>query len=213
MQVALVWNCTQEEFEAGKGRSPQFLRRLASELWHAGVAAAPEGQPLLHSVWANFQTARGNAILGREWALLHGERYLWQRFGGADICFSPGSFAQVNFRAMELCLTEIQRWVPDGAEVAEFHAGVGCIGLSLAASNKCSCVRGIELNPTVLEPYLMARQRLLQAKQVMAEATRRLKDFAPHLVMRWYMYCYLASWHLTASRVMLGNVSEGGSMM
>ncbi len=94
-QVALVWNCTLEEFEAeAPAESPLLLRRLAAELWRKGAARGRP--PLVHSVWANFQTARGNAILGRDWAILEGERYLWQNFAGADICFSPGSFAQVR---------------------------------------------------------------------------------------------------------------------
>eukprot|EP00951_Prasinocladus_malaysianus_P003547 scaffold24945_cov23-Prasinocladus_malaysianus.AAC.1 len=62
---------------------------------------------------------------------------------------------------MEVCLQHIQQHVPIGASVAEFHAGVGCIGLSLAAARGCRAVRGIEVNPTALEPYLLARQRLL----------------------------------------------------
>eukprot|EP00192_Tetraselmis_astigmatica_P004593 CAMPEP_0117666122 /NCGR_PEP_ID=MMETSP0804-20121206/10195_1 /TAXON_ID=1074897 /ORGANISM="Tetraselmis astigmatica, Strain CCMP880" /LENGTH=479 /DNA_ID=CAMNT_0005473621 /DNA_START=209 /DNA_END=1648 /DNA_ORIENTATION=+ len=162
VQVALVWNCPPEEFEKGSSGSVHSLLSLAAALWH--VSNGPAGTaPLLHSVWANFNVTRGNLILGREWELLHGDRYLWQHFAGADVCFSPGSFAQVNFATMDICLSRMQQWVPEGAAVVEFHAGVGCIGLSLAASRACASVTGVEVNPTTLDPYLMAKERMLQA--------------------------------------------------
>jgi len=64
---------------------------------------------------------------------------------------------------MDICLSRMQQWVPEGAAVVEFHAGVGCIGLSLAASRACASVTGVEVNPTTLDPYLMAKERMLQA--------------------------------------------------
>ena len=99
--MALVWNCTKEEMEGGipDSDSAHPLKSLAAALWYVGnhgPGASASGRPLLHSVWANFNVSRGNVILGREWALMHGESYLWQHFAGADICFSPGSFAQVG---------------------------------------------------------------------------------------------------------------------
>jgi len=42
--------------------------------------------------------------------------------------FSPGSFAQANFGAMNEALAAIQAAVPLRATVADLHCGVGVIG-------------------------------------------------------------------------------------
>eukprot|EP00873_Tetraselmis_striata_P000065 jgi/Tetstr1/420329/TSEL_011450.t1 len=173
VQVVLVWNCTEEEFDAGQGGGRE-LRALASRVWQGG-AAAGRRPPLVHSVWANFQAARGNVILGRQWRRLHGPEHLWQAFAGAGVCFSPGSFAQVNFDMMERCLQAMLPWVPPGSAVAEFHAGVGCIGLAVAAQRAPARVTAVEVNPTVLDPYLVARQRLLADLQARGEAPPSLE--------------------------------------
>jgi tRNA/tmRNA/rRNA uracil-C5-methylase (TrmA/RlmC/RlmD family) len=60
-----------------------------------------------------------------------------QVMGGVKASFAPGSFAQANFGAMDAALAEIARHVPPGAAVADLHAGVGVIGLSLAATRGC----------------------------------------------------------------------------
>ena len=62
-QVVLVWNATA----ARAGQDGQ-LRALADALWRLHGPASPA--PLLHSVWANAQPARGNTIFGGDWLLL-----------------------------------------------------------------------------------------------------------------------------------------------
>ncbi len=117
VQLTLVWNAAMADAAEGTPGGAR-LEALASRLWQLGgvqqqQAAAglwqadsqqqqgKSGQgarapPLLHSLWANFQPARSNAILGPEWRLLRGDEEAWARLGGVDICFGPGSFMQVR---------------------------------------------------------------------------------------------------------------------
>ena len=62
--MVLVWNGTEAD---------PLLARLASTLWQLN-----QGEPLFHSIWANFNTSSGNAVLGQSFQLLHGEAWLWQ---------------------------------------------------------------------------------------------------------------------------------------
>ncbi len=95
------------------------------------VGAEPDSlpkHPLIHSIWANFQPAKTNTIVGPDWQHLHGPEDLWQTFGGALINVPPGSFVQANFGAMDAALAEVARSLPPAAAVADLHAGVGTIG-------------------------------------------------------------------------------------
>lgn len=120
VQLTLVWNASSADAAEGT-RAGARLEELAACLWQLGRVeqqqdgagqqeadsqhlrrtAQPTRQraqapPLLHSLWANFQPARTNAILGPEWRLLRGEEEAWARLGGVDICFGPGSFMQAR---------------------------------------------------------------------------------------------------------------------
>lgn len=115
MQLVLVWNSTASNAEPGSTTGSR-LDALASRLWQlagepgqqrrdtgsSGAAGASDGTGasasagLLHSVWANFQPARTNTILGPEWRLLRGEEAAWAQLGGAQVCFAPGSFLQAS---------------------------------------------------------------------------------------------------------------------
>lgn len=90
-QVVLVWNCHQD------GASARLrFSAFAAELWRRGHLGNPAEtaprrrgalsarksrklrRPLLLSVTVNFQTSRGNAILGPHWKHLHGPDSMWQ---------------------------------------------------------------------------------------------------------------------------------------
>ena len=112
VQLVLVWNShrgtTQQQQQgngsssgSGSSSSSSRLASLADQLWRVGQRR-PDGTPLLHSLWANFQPERSNKILGPEWRLLHGPDLAWARLGGADIAFGPGSFMQVRSSAHPL---------------------------------------------------------------------------------------------------------------
>lgn len=66
-----------------------------------------------------------------------GETELWERVSGVDIAFTPASFGQANLQAFDALLRRLQKAVKIGSKVVELYAGVGAIGLSLAAVRKC----------------------------------------------------------------------------
>jgi tRNA/tmRNA/rRNA uracil-C5-methylase (TrmA/RlmC/RlmD family) len=85
----------------------------------------------LHSLWLNRQQTRGNAILGPVFEHIAGPESVVECFGGADVHYPPGAFGQSNLELAGDIIAELRRQVPSGARLAEFHAGVGAIGLSL----------------------------------------------------------------------------------
>lgn len=127
-----------------------WKKQLAA-LWQAG-------DHLWHSLWINFNMRRDNVIFGPEWHLCCGSPLLWENLAGVDVCFQPANFAQANLDVFEKMLLAIRAAVPRGASVAELYAGVGAIGLSLAAS--CRKVSCSELNPAGLFCFEQARARL-----------------------------------------------------
>lgn len=170
VQVVLVWNASPEAT-----LPTERLRTLADSIYaEAGIDSATSGRrsqngALIQSIWANFQPKRTNTILAsasENWSLLHGYEHAWVRLGGADICFAPGSFLQANFEAMDQCLTVIQSIVPKSATVVDLHAGVGTIGLSLAATREPYWVRFVEINPLAEVPFWRSAARLADSWKV-----------------------------------------------
>ncbi|KAK4768637.1 hypothetical protein SAY87_003778 [Trapa incisa] len=139
VQVSLVWNSRNENSPSAKK-----LNELALFLWRNGGSKSEV--PLIHSVWANFQTSTNNVIFGNRWRLLLGDREFWEHIGGIDISLDPSSFAQANTQAFESLLWKLQKYVPYGASVTDLYAGAGVIGLSLAATRKCRSVKCVEIN-------------------------------------------------------------------
>ena len=54
-----------------------------------------------------------------------------EEFGGAAVHYPPGAFGQSNLEVAEQIVGHIRERIPAGAQVTEFYAGVGAIGLSL----------------------------------------------------------------------------------
>ncbi|KAI4375383.1 hypothetical protein MLD38_013261 [Melastoma candidum] len=139
VQVALVWNSRNE---SSPGSEKLFA--LAHFLWRNGGSKG--NVPLIHSVWANFQTSTNNIIFGHRWRHLLGERDFWEHVGGIDVSLVPSGFGQANTRAFDTLLRKLQKYVPHGASVTDLYAGAGVIGLSLAATRKCRSIRCVEIN-------------------------------------------------------------------
>jgi tRNA/tmRNA/rRNA uracil-C5-methylase (TrmA/RlmC/RlmD family) len=89
-------------------------------------------EPRLHSLWFNSQTGGGNAVLGSHFERWCGPEAVVESFGGADVFYPPGAFGQSNLDVAGTLIARVRELVPQGARVAEFYAGVGAIGLSLA---------------------------------------------------------------------------------
>jgi tRNA/tmRNA/rRNA uracil-C5-methylase (TrmA/RlmC/RlmD family) len=105
--------------------------------------------PALLGLWWNGNPTLGNSILGPAWRLLAGEPLLREEVAGVPVFFPPGAFVQSHLELAEKLVARVREQVPDGARVAEFHAGTGSIGLGLLA--RCREVRMNELDPSGLE--------------------------------------------------------------
>jgi 23S rRNA (uracil1939-C5)-methyltransferase len=124
----------------GNAHRADPLRALADRLRDA---------PGLVSLWWNGQPERSNAILGPHWQPLAGEEALRDEVAGVAVHYLPGAFGQSQPHLAEALVQRLRAWVPDGARVAELHAGVGPIGLGLLG--RCAEVRFNEVVPHALE--------------------------------------------------------------
>ncbi len=95
------------------------------------AALAEQLQPHLHSLFWNGQPERSNTIIGPLWGHLHGPSMLEGVSGGATVFYPPGAFGQANTAMAGALVRRLHQWIPVGARVAEFYAGVGTIGLGL----------------------------------------------------------------------------------
>jgi 23S rRNA (uracil-5-)-methyltransferase RumA len=130
----------QENFESAL----KLLWEKYSDLWH--------------SIWINFNTRRDNVIFGEHWKLLYGQEWLWENFLGREIAFHPASFMQANPEMFERLLTQLKSYVPEDSVVAEFYAGGGVIGLSLA--DRCEKIYFNEINPLAKICFEESRTKL-----------------------------------------------------
>ena len=121
--------------------------------------------PRLHSLWFNANVARSNAILGPDFQPWCGPQSVVEHFGGAAVHYPPGAFGQNNLEIAQRIIAHVREQIPTGSRVAEFYAGVGAIGLSLAERaaevrmNEASpsSLHGLALGLAALDPVTRAR--------------------------------------------------------
>lgn len=89
--------------------------------------------PRLHSLFWNGQPERSNAVLGGAWQRLAGPEALEEEFAGVRLFYPPAAFGQSNLTLAQKISARVSALVPDAARVVEFYAGVGALGLPLAA--------------------------------------------------------------------------------
>jgi tRNA/tmRNA/rRNA uracil-C5-methylase (TrmA/RlmC/RlmD family) len=124
----------------------------------------------LHSLWWNGNTTPTNAILGPRWHRWTGPEAACETIGGARVFYPPGAFGQANLPLADRIVSLVHEWVPEGARVLEMHAGVGAIGLGLAARghavvfNEVSrwSLAGLNLGLDALAPEARRRTRVLR---------------------------------------------------
>ncbi|KAK9866708.1 hypothetical protein WJX84_007859 [Apatococcus fuscideae] len=73
---------------------------------------------------------------------------------------SPGLIHSANFGAMDAALVAIAGSVLPHAAIADLHAGVGTIGLSLAAMGRCSLLRCVEISSAGERAFWRSAARL-----------------------------------------------------
>ena len=156
LEVVLVW--------AGRPQADAQLAPELQALLTALLRAAPPG--LLHCVHVNYNSSRGNAIVGEHWQQLHGPRdWHWERFGAADVAFSPAAFLQANYCAFDALLVALGDALPKACHVADVYSGTGAIGLSLLARGVASTLTSIEVVPAAAMPFQASVARLPPALQ------------------------------------------------
>jgi tRNA/tmRNA/rRNA uracil-C5-methylase (TrmA/RlmC/RlmD family) len=156
--------CYSEAAHLGLARYLQVVvERSSGRAQVVVVANSPSSEPLapcldlirerlgdeLHSLWFNAHGERSNTILGPEFQNWCGPASVIERFGGAAVHYPPGAFGQNNLDTAERIVEHVRALVPEGAQVAEFYAGVGAIGLSLLS--RVHEIRMNEVSPHSLQ--------------------------------------------------------------
>lgn len=136
-QVVLVCHC----------ETHHPAQKLASKL-----SAALEG--VLHSLWWNGNTQKGNKILGERWHRWQGEGFVEEQIAGARVFFHPGAFGQNHLELAEEIVEQIHEWVPEKSQLLEYYAGCGAISLGLL-SKVTSCTFN-EIAPASMDGLLHA---------------------------------------------------------
>jgi 23S rRNA (uracil1939-C5)-methyltransferase len=88
----------------------------------------------LQGLWWNGNPERTNTILGPHWEHLAGERYVADRSGDARIFYPPSAFGQSNLDLAMQLAASVRALAEPGERVTELYAGVGAIGLGMAAN-------------------------------------------------------------------------------
>jgi 23S rRNA (uracil1939-C5)-methyltransferase len=134
----------------------------------------------LHSLWLNFNTQANNVILGPDFHHVCGPQSVVEDFGGAAVHYPPGAFGQSNPDVAQQIVGYIRERIPPGAQVTEFYAGVGAIGLSVL--DQVGLIRLNEVSPQSLQGLqlgLMDLTASLRAKvEVVAGAAETATEAA-----------------------------------
>lgn len=99
------------------------------------LAAELAEQHLVQSLWFNFQPERSNTLLGPVFRHVVGPEAFEDLSGGARVFYPPGAFGQANPVEHDRAVAEMHAHIGD-EPIVEFYAGVGTIGLGLAARGK-----------------------------------------------------------------------------
>ncbi|HEY3850608.1 MAG TPA: hypothetical protein VGL87_06555 [Steroidobacteraceae bacterium] len=118
----------------------------------------------LHSLWFNSSMAHTNAIMGPVFVNVCGAAAVVERFGGAPIHYPPGAFGQSNLEIAQRIIEHVRERIPEAAQVAEFYAGVGAIGLSVLP--RVREIRFNEVSPQSLEGLAFGIEALDPAERL-----------------------------------------------
>lgn len=130
------------------------LARAARPL--EGVLKALSELGVVHGIFLNAQPLRTNTLLGPCFERLSGPPALEQETLGVRNFFPPGAFGQANPELHERVIETMAEWVPEGARVVEYHAGVGTVGLALRRLRALSSLTMNEISPPSLTGLRMA---------------------------------------------------------
>lgn len=121
--------------------------------------------PRLHSLFWNGNPERTNTILGPLWSKVSGSDAIEELIGGAHVFYPPGAFGQANLDLADAIVGTVSEWIGPNQRVAELYAGVGPVGLGIAARSKSlvlneiatESLAGLRLGIDALPPDARAR--------------------------------------------------------
>jgi tRNA/tmRNA/rRNA uracil-C5-methylase (TrmA/RlmC/RlmD family) len=165
---------------AGRIRYLQIVVERASQSAQLVIVSnetAPDGlEPLfarvgeqlgsrLHSLHWNGNPERTNTILGPHWQRLSGPDTVVETVAGVRLHYPPGAFGQSNLPLADAMAARVRELVPDASSVLELYAGVGALGLPLAARSArldvnelgADSLAGLARGREELEPEVSAR--------------------------------------------------------
>jgi tRNA/tmRNA/rRNA uracil-C5-methylase (TrmA/RlmC/RlmD family) len=119
----------------------------------------------LHSLFWNGNPERTNTILGPHWQKVVGPDVVEETIGGARVFYPPGAFGQSHLDLADDIVATVASWVAPGLRVTELYAGVGPVGLGLAARSaslrlneiSSDSLAGLDLGIAALPPEARAR--------------------------------------------------------
>lgn len=116
----------------------------------------------IKGICANFNTSKGNMILGQETVLIEGEGkdYIFETIGEKRYKISAGSFFQVNIGAAKNMLDTVKTIVTDNfkePEILDVYAGVGSFSMYLSDVAK---------SITAVEEYTQAVEDAVVNKEI-----------------------------------------------
>lgn len=99
-----------------------------------------EKYPNVTSIQLNFNKKNTNVVLGNEYRLLYGKRYIEDVLCGVRFRITPESFYQVNHDGAEMLYSIAKEKATEGFEdkisLVDMYCGTGTIGLSMSGAAK-----------------------------------------------------------------------------
>ena len=166
-------SCYSDKAHAGIARYLQVVVERASQTAQVVIVAnSPTAEPMaeclaligarlggdLHSLWFNSNLEHTNTILGTTFENLGGPASVVESFGGGPVHYPPGAFGQSNLDIAQRIIEYLRERIPQDAQVAEFYAGVGAIGLSVL--ERVSQIQLNELSPHSLQGLALGIEHL-----------------------------------------------------
>lgn len=108
--------------------------RPSPELERACEALRQE--PLIQGLFLGSLPERGNSLFAKSHELVFGAAALVDECAGAKVFFPPGAFGQANPVLHRRVAERVGMFARDASRVVEYYAGVGTLGLGLAAAGK-----------------------------------------------------------------------------
>lgn len=111
-----------------------LTQRPSKELLRACDALA--AQDVVQGVFLGALPDRGNSLFPQRILHLSGAPVIEDECGGARVFFPPGAFGQANPVLHRRVADTVQAFATDSSRIVEYYAGVGTLGLGLAALGK-----------------------------------------------------------------------------